>query len=46
MSKPSLRITFLSNHLSGTGHLVRVLQLARAARARGHDATVISGGRP
>ncbi|MEM7745800.1 MAG: glycosyltransferase [Pseudomonadota bacterium] len=39
-------IVFLSCHLSGTGHLVRTLALARAARKRGHDVTVISGGRP
>ena len=40
------RIVFLCCHLSGTGHLVRTLRLARAARARGHMVTVISGGRP
>ncbi|MEM7191035.1 MAG: glycosyltransferase [Pseudomonadota bacterium] len=40
------RIAFLSCHLTGTGHMVRVLQLARAALARGHQVHVISGGRP
>ncbi len=40
------RIVFLSCHLSGTGHLVRTLTLARAAIAAGHSATVINGGRP
>jgi len=40
------RLTFLVCHLSGTGHFVRTLRLARTARARGHDVQVISGGRP
>jgi len=40
------RLVFLSCHLTGTGHLVRTLTLARAALARGHRVTVISGGRP
>lgn len=40
------RIAFLSCHLTGTGHLVRILALARAAMARGHNVEVISGGRP
>ena len=41
-----MRIAFLCCHLTGTGHLVRTLALARAARRLGHAATVISGGRP
>jgi UDP-N-acetylglucosamine--N-acetylmuramyl-(pentapeptide) pyrophosphoryl-undecaprenol N-acetylglucosamine transferase len=41
-----MRIAFLCCHLTGTGHLVRTLALAQAARRLGHDATVISGGRP
>ena len=39
------RIAFLSCHLTGTGHLVRTLALARAARKLGHEAVVMSGGR-
>lgn len=39
------RIVFLSCHLSGTGHLVRTLLVARAALGRGHEVTVITGGR-
>jgi UDP-N-acetylglucosamine--N-acetylmuramyl-(pentapeptide) pyrophosphoryl-undecaprenol N-acetylglucosamine transferase len=41
-----MRLAFLCCHLTGTGHLVRTLALARAARDLGHAATVISGGRP
>lgn len=40
------RIAFLTCHLTGTGHFVRTLALARAAAAAGHLPTVISGGRP
>lgn len=40
------RIVFLTCHLTGTGHLVRTLAIARAAAGRGHAATVITGGRP
>lgn len=40
------RIVFLSCHLSGTGHLVRTLALARAALRAGHGTWLISGGRP
>ncbi|MEM9781734.1 MAG: glycosyltransferase [Pseudomonadota bacterium] len=39
-------IAFLVSHLSGTGHLVRTLAIARAAASRGCRAVVISGGRP
>ena len=39
------RLAFLSCHLTGTGHLVRTLSLARAARRLGHEAVVMSGGR-
>ena len=40
------RLVFLTCHLTGTGHLIRTLTLARAAHRRGHDVTVITGGRP
>lgn len=40
------RVAFLSAHLSGTGHLVRTLALARAVAAAGGRPAVISGGRP
>ena len=40
------RIAFLTCHLTGTGHLVRTLALARAAASRGHTVEVLSGGRP
>lgn len=40
------RMAFLSCHLTGTGHFVRTLALARAARARGHEVLLITGGRP
>ncbi|MEM6489810.1 MAG: hypothetical protein AAF677_16320, partial [Pseudomonadota bacterium] len=39
------RIAFLVTHLSGSGHYVRTLALARAARAAGASVRVISGGR-
>lgn len=39
------RLVFLSCHLSGTGHLVRILTLAQTAAARGHDVLVLNGGR-
>lgn len=38
-------LVFLTCHLSGTGHLVRTLALARAGAQRGHDVAVITGGR-
>jgi predicted glycosyltransferase len=41
-----MRIVFLCCHLTGTGHFVRTIALARAALRLGHQATVISGGRP
>ncbi|MEL7347596.1 MAG: glycosyltransferase [Pseudomonadota bacterium] len=41
-----IRIVFLVSHLSGTGHLVRTLAIARAARLAGATVTVLSGGRP
>lgn len=40
------RVAFLCCHLTGTGHLVRTLALARATQAAGADVRVISGGRP
>lgn len=41
-----LRIALLTCHLTGSGHFVRTLALARACMARGHEAMLISGGRP
>lgn len=40
------RVAFLCCHLSGTGHLVRIGALARAAEAAGATVRVLSGGRP
>ena len=40
------RIAFLCCHLTGTGHLVRTLALAHAARDAGAEVRVFSGGRP
>ncbi len=40
------RVAFLCCHLSGTGHLVRTLALARATAAAGSQVLVIGGGRP
>jgi UDP-N-acetylglucosamine--N-acetylmuramyl-(pentapeptide) pyrophosphoryl-undecaprenol N-acetylglucosamine transferase len=40
------RVAFLCCHLSGTGHLVRILALARATTAAGAQVLVIGGGRP
>jgi predicted glycosyltransferase len=40
------RVAFLCCHLSGTGHLVRTLALARATAAAGARVLVIGGGRP
>ena len=39
------RVAFLCCHLSGTGHLVRTLALARATVAAGARVLLISGGR-
>ena len=39
------RLAFLSCHLTGTGHLVRTLSLARCAKRLGHDVVVMTGGR-
>lgn len=39
------RIAFLTCHLTGTGHLVRTLNLARAAERLGHETVVLNGGR-
>ena len=41
-----MRVAFLVTHLSGTGHLVRTLALARAVAEAGGTPLVISGGRP
>lgn len=40
------RLVFLTCHLTGTGHLVRTMTLARKATAMGHQTSVITGGRP
>jgi UDP-N-acetylglucosamine--N-acetylmuramyl-(pentapeptide) pyrophosphoryl-undecaprenol N-acetylglucosamine transferase len=40
------RVAFLCCHLSGTGHLVRTLTVARATAAAGAEVLVIGGGRP
>lgn len=40
-----MKIAFLSTHLTGTGHLVRTLALARAGISRDHEVLVINGGR-
>ncbi|MHA1529186.1 MAG: glycosyltransferase family protein [Alphaproteobacteria bacterium] len=40
------RVAFLCCHLTGTGHLVRTLALARATAAAGGEVLVIGGGRP
>ncbi len=40
------RVALICCHLTGTGHLVRTLTLARALTAAGAQALVISGGRP
>ena len=39
------KLAFLTCHLTGTGHLIRTLALARAALKIGHDVTLITGGR-
>ena len=44
MSAP--RILLLVTHLMGSGHLVRILAVARALQAQGAEPVVISGGRP
>ncbi len=46
MTRPMTRVAFLCCHLSGTGHLVRTLTLARATAAAGSQVLVIGGGRP
>lgn len=40
------RVALICCHLTGTGHLVRTLTLARALVAAGADVLVVSGGRP
>ncbi len=40
------RVAFLCCHLSGTGHLVRTLALARATVTAGARVLVVGGGRP
>jgi predicted glycosyltransferase len=46
MTTPMTRVAFICCHLSGTGHLVRTLALARATAAAGSRGLVIGGGRP
>lgn len=41
-----MKLAFLTTHLTGTGHLVRILALAAAGRDAGHEVLVLSGGRP
>jgi len=41
-----MKVLFIVTHLLGSGHLSRVLTLARAFAAAGHDAHVVSGGMP
>ncbi|MBO9399632.1 glycosyltransferase [Shimia sp. R9_3] len=41
-----MKVLIVVTHLLGTGHLSRALNLARAFVADGHDAVVLSGGRP
>lgn len=41
-----MKALILVTHLLGTGHLARALTLARAFSTAGHEATVVSGGRP
>jgi predicted glycosyltransferase len=40
------RVALLVTHLMGSGHLVRVLAIARALKAAGASPVVLSGGRP
>lgn len=40
------RVAFLTCHLTGTGHLVRTLAIARATAAAGAEVQVLNGGRP
>ncbi|EIM25556.1 glycosyltransferase [Microvirga lotononidis] len=42
----SLRVLIAVTHLLGAGHLARAAALARAFAARGHAATLVSGGTP
>lgn len=41
-----MKVLFVVTHLLGSGHLSRVLTLARAVNGAGHRAVVISGGMP
>ena len=41
-----MKVMVVVTHLLGAGHLSRALTLARAFAARGHDTTLVSGGRP
>jgi len=41
-----MKVMITVTHLLGTGHLSRALTLARAFDAAGHEALVVSGGRP
>lgn len=40
-----MKVMIVVTHLLGAGHLSRALTLARAFSVRGHEATVVSGGR-
>ncbi len=41
-----MKVMIVVTHLLGTGHLARALTLARAYRAAGDEAVVVSGGMP
>ncbi|MGR8980721.1 MAG: glycosyltransferase family protein [Gammaproteobacteria bacterium] len=41
-----LRVFIYAQHLSGVGHYVRSLEIARALRARGHEVWITDGGMP
>jgi predicted glycosyltransferase len=42
----TLRVLIAVTHLLGGGHLTRAAAIARAVASRGHDVTLVSGGRP
>lgn len=41
-----MRVSFLTTHLSGSGHLMRIAELARAAKRAGHVSQILNGGWP
>ncbi|MEM6904463.1 MAG: glycosyl transferase family 28, partial [Pseudomonadota bacterium] len=40
-----MKLAFLTTHLTGSGHFVRTVRLARAGQAAGHRVLVLTGGR-